>query len=68
MYVQGVSKKSGICVQWLILEGLMASYQKVEEHRPPLKYNFTNWEGFSALYTTCIHLYTPCYNASEWYH
>ena len=21
----------------------MASYQKVEEHRPPLKYNFTYW-------------------------
>ena len=33
----------------------MASNQKVEDKRPPLKFNFTYWEGFSALYTTCIH-------------
>ena len=25
----------------------MASNQKVEENRPPLKFNFTYWEGFS---------------------
>ena len=33
----------------------MVSNQKVEDKRPPLKFNFTYWEGFSALYTTCIH-------------
>ena len=33
----------------------MDSNQKVEETRPPLKFNFTYWEGFPALYTTCIH-------------
>ena len=43
----------------------MASYKKVEDKRPPLKFNFIYWEVFSALYTTCIHLYTytaytPC--------
>ena len=33
----------------------MASNQKVKDKRPPLKFNFTYLEGFSALYTTCIH-------------
>ena len=32
----------------------MASNKKVEENRPPLKFNFTYWEGFSGLFTTCI--------------
>ena len=59
-YIQGVSKKSGICVQGVILGGKMASNKKMEENRPPLEFNFTYWDGFSALYTTCIHLYTPC--------
>ena len=52
----------------LILGGLMIENQKVEDQRPPLKFNFTYWEGFSALYTACIH---PCihhvYYASEGY-
>ena len=33
----------------------MASNQKVEDKRPPLEFNFAYLEGFSALYTTCIH-------------
>ena len=32
----------------------MASNQKVEDHRPPLKFHFAFWEVFSALYTNCI--------------
>ena len=42
----------------------MASNQKVEENRPPLKFNFTYWEEFSALYMACLapvyDLYTNC--------
>ena len=48
--------------------GQTASNQTVEDQRPPLKINFTSWEGFSALQTACIH---PCihhvYYASEGY-
>ena len=48
--------------------GQTASNQTVEDQRPPLKINFTSWEGFSALQTASIH---PCihhvYYASEGY-
>ena len=53
-------KKWDLCSR-LVLRGYMASNQKVEDKRPPLKFNFTYWEGFSALYTTCIHHVYPMY-------
>ena len=44
----------------------MVSNQKVEENRPPLEFNFTYWEEFSALHMACIapayDLYTTCIN------
>ena len=43
----------------------MASNQKVEDQRPPLKFNFTYWEGFSGLYTACIQVYTGCIQARK---
>ena len=44
-------KKRGISVLGTVWGGWMASNQKVEENKPPLKYNFTCWVGFKALYT-----------------
>ena len=31
----------------------MNKNQKVEEKRPPLKFNFTNWEVFSGPFVDC---------------
>ena len=33
----------------------MAENQKKQENKPHLKFNFTYWEEFSALYTTDVH-------------
>ena len=62
--VTGCLKKKGDLCSGLNLGPKTAENQKVEENRPPLKFNFTYWEVFSALYTTCIH---HVYCASEWY-
>ena len=43
----------------------MASNQKVEENRPPLKLNFTYWEPCIQSVYTCIY---HVYYASEWYY
>ena len=50
----------GRCFLGSFSGGQMASNQKVEDQRPPIKFNFTYWEGFSAFY--CIQLaYTPVF-------
>ena len=37
--------------------GLMVSNQKMLEKRPPLKFNFTYWEGFSGLFQNVKYRY-----------
>ena len=51
--------KKGDLFSELIVGGKMASNQKVGENRPPLKFNFTDSEVFSACMHLCISLYTP---------
>ena len=70
IYIYRVSQKKWGDVFWAHFLGVKwPQIKKWKIRDPPLKFNFTFWEGFSALYTACIH---PCihhvYYASEGYY
>ena len=50
----GCLKKNRDLCSGVILGGYMASNQKVEWNRPPLKFNFPYWEGFSDHFVDCV--------------
>ena len=63
----GREKDEGKGIEWMVstpvstpTECSMASNQKVEENRPPLKFNFTYWEVFSSQFYDCENVLWTC--------